>query len=444
MKPDYTFPKDFIWGAASAAYQVEGGHAADGRGASIWDTYCRIPGNIPNGATGDRACESYFNLERDIGLLRDLGVHAYRFSIAWPRVVPAGRGKINAKGLDYYERLVDLLLKAGIKPFATLYHWDLPQALEDDGGGWESRNTALAFGDYTRAVSQRLGDRVKHWMTFNEIPTGIAKGYRDGNMAPGKKLTGKPLSQVFHHVLVAHGLAIDALKADFADTQVGLAHDPFSYVPVVETAEHIQAAALAFAANNDWLLEPLFNGRYPDHVVQPDMEAGDRELISRKLDFLGLNIYSGFYVEAIAEAPGYRILDFPPHYPFAFGLDWLAIVPPAIFWTPYFLHQTRRPPAFYITENGYSSDSSRTRAQLINDVDRIMILRGNLHNVGRAVRAGVPMRGYFQWSLMDHFEWTKGYAKRFGLHYTDFDTLEIVPKQSARWYRNVIAANAIL
>ena len=433
-------PKNFLWGAASAAYQVEGGATADGRGPSIWDTWCKQN----NRASGDNACFSYQRWREDVALLKNLGVDAYRFSISWSRVLPTGRGAINQKGLDYYSRLVDALLKNKIQPYVTLYHWDLPQALEDTGG-WQSRDTAEAYADYAALMVERLGDRVKNWMTFNEIPTGIGKGYELGIYAPALKVKPKALAQIYHHVLVAQGLGIRAMRAARAGQKIGIAHDPLTPVPVIEDAAHIAACTAAYERFNAFLMDPMFRGTYPKFLpVYPDVKTGDMKLIAQPLDFFGVNIYSGLYTEPAPGKEKYRIIKFPPHYPTSEGLDWLRFVPQALYWATRHLHTRYGVKNIFITENGWSSDRQRNVADWCNDVDRILYLRCYLRELQRAIHDGVPVRGYFLWSLLDNFEWASGYTKGLGLHYVNHKTGERRAKPSAHWYKATIRANAIV
>lgn len=440
----FRMPTNFLWGAASAAYQIEGGTSADGRGPSIWDTFCRKPGMIKDGSSGDNACDSYRRWAEDVAALKKLGVRAYRFSIGWPRVLPTGRGKLNQKGLDYYSRLVDALLANDIRPFVTLYHWDLPQALEDEGG-WQVRATAEAFAEYAAAMAERLGDRVRDWMTFNEIATGIGKGYELGIYAPALRVGSKALAQVYHHSLVAHGLAVKAIRAARANARVGIVIDPLTPVPVIEDKAHLAACRKAYLRINGFLLEPLFRGKYPRFMEAfPDVRSGDMALIAQPLDFTGLNIYSGLYTEPAAKAPGYRLPDFPLHYPGAQDLDWLRFVPQALYWAVRHLHEIYGCKTIFITENGFSTDSRRDEESSCNDLDRILYLRCYLRELHHAIAEGLPVRGYFHWSLLDNFEWSNGYTKRLGLYYVRHATGERRAKRSFDWYRQVVKTNSIV
>jgi len=432
------FPEAFVWGAATAAAQIEGAVDVDGRGESIWDCFARQPGAILDGSTPSRACDSYHRTLRDIDAIRQLGLSAYRFSIAWPRVVPEGAGPINERGLDHYERFVDDLLCAGVEPYITLFHWDLPQSLEDKGG-WLSRQTAEAFADYAAAVGKRLAGKVRHFMTFNEIPTFVGKGYRDGTFAPGKRCSPDELRTIYHHVLLAHGLGVQALRSTAPDACVGLAHDPTSRLPMIEDDAHIAAAAAEFDAVNGYLLGALFKGSYPDGTPAfPANKPGDLQTIAQPLDFLGLNIYSGQYVAPTG------VLTMPAGYPTAEGLSWLAWCPTALYWTPRFVHERYFSGPLMITENGYASSDRRSREDLINDVDRIAYLRQTLAQVARAIADGIPIGGYFVWSLMDNFEWAEGYSQRFGVFYTDYERQTLTPKASAAFYAAVVRHSRVM
>ena len=440
----YQMPKNFLWGAASAAYQVEGGATADGRGPSIWDKFCKKPGVIRNGASGENACWSYQRWAEDVALLKYLGVQTYRFSISWSRVLPEGRGRINEKGMTYYSRLIDALLKNKISPYVTLYHWDLPQALEDQGG-WQSRATAEAFAEYAALMVDRFGDRVKNWMTFNEIPTGIGKGYERGIYAPGLQVQPKPLAQIYHHVLLAQGLGILAMRAARRGQKIGIAHDPTTPVPVIEDAAHIAACTFAYERLNAFLMDPMFHGTYPKFLpVFPAVRTGDMKIIAQPLDFFGLNIYSGVYTEPAPGKEKYRLVKFPMHYPTSEGLDWLRFIPQSLYWATRHLHARYGTKNIFITENGWSSDRQRDEADWCNDVDRILYLRCYLRELQHAIRDGIPVRGYFLWSLLDNFEWASGYTKGLGLYSVNHKTGARRAKRSAGWYQAVIRANEIL
>jgi beta-glucosidase len=441
------YPKGFLWGCATAAYQIEGAAKEDGRGASIWDTFSHLPGKTYNGETGDVADDSYHLYKEDVKLLRALGVGGYRMSLSWSRIFPGGTGQANPKGLDYYQRVVDELLANDITPYVTLFHWDLPQALP---GGWQSRDTAMAFADYAAYVTGRLGDRVHHFMTTNEFVCFTDVGYRDGRFAPGLKLPAAEANQVRHHGILAHGLAVQAIRAHTPrGTQVGLAENANVYVPVIETPQHIQAAQRATREENAPFLTAVMEGRYIDSYLEregpnaPKVEPGDMKAIGSPVDFIGLNVYTPTYVRADGSAKGYSIEKPQASYPHM-ASEWLTLGPECIYWAVRNVCDVWKPPAIYITENGCSADDVRTPAGRIEDTDRVMYLRNHLTHLRRAAQEGYPIKGYFLWSLLDNYEWADGYSKRFGIHYVDFKTQKRTPKLSAEWYREVIARNEVV
>jgi len=445
------FPNNFLWGVATSAYQIEGAVHEDGRGPSIWDRYAHTPGTIWDKSNADVACDHYHRYKEDVQLMKALGAKAYRFSIAWPRVFPQGTGVPNPKGLDFYDRLIDELLANGIQPFATLYHWDLPQALQDRVGGWESRDTAKAFADYADYVAARITDRVKHIITINEFYSFVEGGYRFGIIAPGLKLSPGRVNQVRHHAVLAHGLALQAIRARAKPgIQVGPAENIVIAVPVIETPEHIQAAERATRETNAAYLTVMLEGRYTDAYLKaagadaPKFTDDDLKVISASLDFVGINVYSPqHFVRAAGGELGYILVPFPRSYPHI-TVERLQIGPEALYWAPRHLARVWGVKDIYITENGCAARDEMTVEGRVDDIDRVMFLRNYLTQLQRATDDGVPVRGYFQWSLMDNFEWTAGYADRFGLHYVDYQTLERTPKLSAAFYREVIARNAVV
>ncbi len=446
---DRQFPQGFLWGCATAAYQIEGGAAEDGRGPSVWDVFSHKPGITVNGDTGDVADDSYHLYKEDVGLLKNLGVATYRMSISWSRIFPQGTGQPNPKGLDYYHRVIDELLANKITPYVTLFHWDLPQALQDKVGGWQSRETSKAFAEYAAYVTKHLGDKVHHWMTTNEFVCFTDLGYKEGKFAPGLKLPPAEVNQVRHHGILAHGLAVQAIRANTpAGTQVGLAENTNVYVPVMETEEHIEAARKATRDGAAPFLAPLMEGKYSAAYLEheganaPKVEPGDMEAIGSKLDFVGLNVYTADYVEANNSPQGYTIVPRPTSYPHL-ASPWIEVTPECTYWTIRNVSDLWHPKAIFITENGCSSDDVPNAAGEIEDTDRVMYLRNHIMNVHRAVEEGYPIKGYFLWSLLDNFEWCDGYSKRFGIHYVDFKTERRTPKLSAKWYRQVIARNAV-
>ena len=443
-----SFPEGFLWGSATASYQVEGAVKEDGRGASIWDTFSHTPGKTHNGDTGDVADDHFHRFKTDIGLMKALGVKGYRFSVAWPRVFPDGTGAPNPKGLDFYNRMLDELLANGIEPFCTLYHWDLPQKLEDKGG-WRNRETAQAFAEYAGYTAGKLSDRVKRFMTVNELQTFVVLGYGEGTHAPGLKLDAAGLAQVAHFAVLGHGLAVQAIRAKAkAGTKVGLADNAVATTPVVESPEHIEAATKAMREENARFLTVIQEGRYTDAYLKrlgaaaPKFTPEEMKIIGSKLDFQGLNVYQPTYVRADGSEKGYTVVQPPTSYPHMLS-PWLTIGPEALYWSPKLATKLWGLKEIYITENGASSADVLTPEGKVLDTDRVMYLRNYISQLQRAVADGVPVKGYFLWSLIDNYEWADGYDKRFGIHFVDFATQKRTPKLSAEFYREVIARNAL-
>lgn len=441
------YPKGFLWGCATSAYQVEGGVTEGGRGPSIWDVFSHMPGKTHDGDTGDVADDSYHLYKEDVQLLKDLGVQVYRLSISWSRIFPKGTGEANPPGVDYYSRVVDELLANNITPYITLFHWDLPAALP---GGWQNRDTSKALADYAAYITGKLGDRVKHWITANEFGVFTDLAYRFGRFAPGLQLPPGQYNQVRHHAILAHGLAVGAIRANTPKgSLVGLAENATVFCPVLETPEHIVAAQKATRIGNAPFVTTVMEGKYPEEYLKqegenaPKVEPGDMEAIGSKLDFVGLNIYTPRYVRADAGPRGFAIEPMPESYPRMWS-PFEALGPECIYWGVRNVCDSWKVPAIYITENGTSSDDKLTAEGRVEDVDRVMYLRNHLTHLHRAVTEGYPVKGYFLWSLMDNFEWADGYSKRFGIHYVDFKTLKRTPKLSAEWYRSVIAQNRVL
>ena len=444
--PDRRFPKSFKWGCATAAYQIEGAADADGRGKTNWDVFSHTPGKTANGDTGDVANDSYHLYKEDAKLLTNLGVDMYRMSLAWSRIFPEGRGTPNPKGVDYYKRVTDHLLELGITPYVTMFHWDLPAALP---GGWQNRDTAAAFADYAGYMAGQLGDRVRHFMTTNEIRCYTDLGHKIGIHAPGLKLSDKDANQVRHHGTLAHGLAMQAMRAKLpSTTQIGLAENPTLYVPVIETPEHIEAARKATRDVNAPFLTAVMEGKYIDSYLEseganaPTVMAGDMKAIGSPVDFVGLNIYNPFYARADDSKAGYKILQQPGSAP-RMASPWLYVGPEALYWGPRHVNDLWKPKAIFISENGCSAEDNLADGR-IDDTDRVMFLRNYLGQLHRAVEEGVPVAGYFLWSLMDNFEWADGYGKRFGIHYVDFKTQQRTPKLSAMWYKELIKRDQVL
>ncbi|HET7887498.1 MAG TPA: GH1 family beta-glucosidase [Bradyrhizobium sp.] len=445
------FPKDFLWGTATSSYQIEGAVNEDGRGLSIWDRFVHLPGKIIDRSTADVANDHYHRYKEDVQLIRELGAKAYRFSIAWPRVFPEGGGTPNAKGLDFYSRLIDELLANGIEPFATLYHWDLPQALQDRYGGWRSRDTAKAFADYAGYVTARISDRVKHIFTINECARLVQAGFGTGLDAPGLNLPQKEINQVRHHVALGHGLAVQAVRAHGrAGTKVGPAENVEVCIPAIETPANIRAAEIAARELNAGYLTVILEGKYTEAFLAyaganaPSFTADDLKTISSPIDFVGINVYMpNQYVVAAEDGSPFRLLPFAPTYPHM-DSNWLRIGPEAMYWGPRHVAKLWNVQSIYITENGTSAADQVTADGKVYDIDRIMYLRNYLSHLARATSEGLPIKGYFLWSLMDNFEWSDGYEKRFGLYHVNFETQRRTPKLSASFYREVIKRNAVV
>jgi beta-glucosidase len=445
-----TFPAGFLWGTATAAYQVEGAATEDGRGPSVWDTFSHTPGKTNAGATGDVADDHYHRYKDDVQLMKALGVKSYRFSIAWSRLFPTGKGAPNPKGIDFYNRLVDELLANGIQPFATLYHWDLPQALQDNGGGWENPDTPKAFGDYAGYVAEHLSDRVNHFFTINEFGAFVELGYRTGAHAPGVKLPAGRFNQTRHHCVLGHGLAVQAIRAKGkAGTRVGLAENMTIVAPVIETPEHIKAAEEATRQVNAQYMTVIQEGKYTDLYLKnagadaPKFTDAELKTISSPLDFVGINIYTPIYARADGSAQGFALVPHPKSFPHM-ASPWLFMGPEALYWGPHHVAKIWNVKEIYITENGCSSSDIPAADGLVYDTDRVMYLRNYLTQLQRATADGVPVKGYFCWSLMDNFEWADGYTNRFGLHYVDYATQKRTPKLSAQYYKEVIAQSRVL
>jgi beta-glucosidase len=434
-----SFPSDFVWGAATASYQIEGAVHEDGRGESVWDRFCATPGKVRGGDTGDIACDFYHRYRDDVKLMKELGLDAFRFSIAWPRVLPQGRGAVNQAGLDFYDRLVDELLSNGIEPYVTLFHWDAPQALEDEGG-WTVRSTAEAFVEYAEAVVTRLGDRVRHWITHNEPWVYAWVGHAWGAHAPGKT-SERDAVAVAHHLLLSHGWAVDAIRRAAPDARVGITLNIAHAYPATDTPEDEAAAYRRDGEDNRWFLDPLFRGSYPadllerNELVAPYVRDGDFDAISAPLDFLGINNYSRFVVAAGADGP--RTVANPDAQHTDMGWE---VYPDGLHDVLVRVARDYEPPAIYITENGAAFPDVRVHDGAVHDIERTAYLESYIGAVGRAISGGAPVKGYFVWSLLDNFEWGYGYSKRFGIVYVDFPTLERVPKDSFYWYRDLIAS----
>ncbi|WP_414709611.1 GH1 family beta-glucosidase [Rhodopseudomonas sp.] len=426
--------REFIWGVSTSSFQIEGATQEGGRGPSIWDTYCR-DGEIKNHDTGDVACDHYHRYAEDVALMKALGVQAYRFSVAWPRLLPQGRGAINEQGLAFYDRLIDALLAAGIEPWLCLYHWDLPQALEDQGG-WMSRESVVWFTDYATLVAKRYGDRVKRFATFNE-PSIFSLFSR--SLGKRDHSADDKLHRTIHHVNLAHGAAVDVLRALVPGASIGSIHNVQPILP--STPADAAAAELFGAYWNQAYPDPQFLGSYPEIMlpgIQPHLQPGDPERIHRPADWFGLNHYSPVYAKADPDAMmGFNWGDRPPGLPLT-PIDW-PINAPAFGETLLKVHKRYKLP-IYVTENGYGSHDQPDASGAVVDPGRIGFLRDYIEAMDRAVAAGADVRGYFVWSLLDNFEWDSGYSVRFGLTYVDYNTLQRIPKTSFRWFAEAIKA----
>ena len=437
------FPAGFAWGAATAAYQIEGAVAEDGRGPSVWDTFSHRAGAVRHGDTGDVAADHYHRWPEDIELMSALGIAAYRFSIAWPRVQPGGQGPANERGLDFYDRLTDALLAGGITPIPTLFHWDLPQPLEDEGG-WLSRDTAYRFADYAQLAAERLADRIPLWITLNEPFVVMSMGYGLGTHAPGRTLLLGALPAA-HHQLLGHGLATAALRSAGA-RQVAITNNYAPAWPASDSPADVAAAAAYDTLQNRLFTDPVLLGAYPDLSAfglgaDPDyVRAGDLELISGPIDVLGVNYYAPARLSALPDGPLPFQREPIPGYPVtAFG--W-PIVPAGLRDLLLLLRERYGPalPPVYITENGCSTDDEMAPDGAVDDQPRIRYLDGHLRALHEAITAGVDVRGYLTWSLIDNFEWAEGYSQRFGIVHVNFATQQRTPKASFSWYRDFIAA----
>ena len=438
-----TFPANFVWGAATAAYQIEGAVRDDGRGESIWDRFCATPGKVRNDESGTIACDHYHRYIDDVHLMADLSLRAYRFSIAWPRILPAGRGGVNDRGLDFYDRLIDALLEHGIEPFVTLYHWDLPQALEDEGG-WVNRSVVEAFVDYSTIVARRLGDRVQNWITVNEPQVASWLGYGWGKHAPGRTGRANAVAAA-HHLLLGHGRAVEAIRRESTTAQVGITLNLIPVYPASDSAEDAAAATEVDGTGNRWFADPVFRGEYPADILDlygedvPPIEDGDMDIISAPIDFLGLNNYSRSVVRADPASglpQNVRVED--AQYT---DMDW-EVYPQGLRDLLIRVSRDYAPNHMYVTENGSAFRDVLTHDGLVHDLERQQYLEAYLGACGSAIAEGVPLSGYFVWSLMDNFEWAHGYWMRFGIVYVDYRTLERIPKQSALWYSGVIKQHA--
>jgi len=448
------FPQEFVWGAAAASYQIEGAANEDGRGLSVWDVFSHTPGKVTAGHTGDVACDHYHRYADDVALMAEIGLKAYRLSVAWPRILPDGTGAVNVAGLDFYDRLVDTLLAANITPYVTLFHWDLPFELYLRGG-WMNRDSADWFADYTTAVVGCLGDRVNHWFTINEPAVFTNVGHKHGRHAPGDRLSDRHLLRMSHNVLRAHGKAVQAIRATSPQAaQVGIAPDTDMLMPLTQdetTVNQVREHYFAIKSVDDFFnvrfwLDPVIFGEYPaDGValweeagIMPPIHEGDMATINQPTDFIGINQYRGEYVEVDDNTLTVQPTNVnQPH-----TLIGWAVRPEILYWGPRFLYERYQKP-LYITENGLSSMDWVNMDGEVLDHHRIDFTRRHLLQLERVIDDGVPVKGYFHWSVMDNFEWARGYRERFGMIYVDYDTQERILKASAHWYKDVITANGV-
>lgn len=478
-----------MWGTATSSYQIEGATTEGGRKPSVWDTFSASPGRVLNGDTGAIACDHYHRYEEDVKLMVELGIKHYRFSIAWPRIIPDGRGSVNEEGVDFYKRLVDCLLNYGITPHATLFHWDSPQALEDRYGSWQSREIAFDFAEYVTAVVSRLGDRITQWMTLNEIPCFTHMSYAVGHPLSLKNILGRGIQrtmgqywhipprvrrlyqepvhapgtlvrslkqvwQTSHHALLAHGLGCQAIRAaSRVPCLVSLVDNFAVTVPINESPLHVEAAKKAFdtCGQNGGIIFPALTGAYSPFLLEqlggdaPDIKEGDLHIIHQPLDSLGFNVYTGAYVRAVDNEPGYEILKLPKGYP-RMNVLWLNIIPECLYWGIRHVSETLGRPdlPIFITENGCAARDDLNAMGEVIDTDRIMYLRQHLKAAHRAISEGHPLKGYFLWSMLDNFEWSYGYRQRFGIIYVDYPTQRRIPKASFDWYRECIRSNRVV
>lgn len=442
------FSKDFAWGVASASYQIEGAHDADGKGPSNWDAFCRQPGAVFDGHTGEVACDHYRRWPEDVALLRGLGLKAYRLSLSWPRILPQGAGVVNEAGVAFYDRLIDALLADGITPWVTLYHWDLPLALQRRGG-WSNPDSARWLAEYAAVCGRRFGDRVRHWMPVNEPQCVIQLGLVSGLHAPGYRMPVPDAAQAAHHLTMGTLLAAAALRTTAKlPAEIGCAMAVSAFAPASESDADIAAARQATWRvgnedlwNNAWWADPLFRGAYPEQhnaLAAPDPHPDQAEAFRQRLDFCGLNLYSARIVRADAHGLP-QIVPRPPGFVRTAQDNW-HMTPTLLRWMPRFFHERYQVP-IVITENGHQNLDHVHLDGQVHDPQRIDYLQRHLRELGRAVDDGVPLRGYFQWTLMDNFEWACGYNVRVGLVHVDFATQVRTPKDSYAWYREVVASN---
>jgi beta-glucosidase len=430
---------EFVWGVATSSYQIEGAANEGGRGQSIWDTFCKVPGKVANFDNGDIACDHYHRFKEDLDLMKWMGVKAYRFSVAWPRVIPDGVGRVNEMGLDFYDRLIDSLLEREIAPWLTMYHWDLPEALQIRGG-WNNREVVEWFGEYAEVLTSRFGDRVKNWMTLNEPLCSAWLGHLYGDMAPGIKDLQTALN-VSHHLLMSHGLACQVIRSNVSEANVGIVINVTPAVPATDSQEDSNAAQLADGFDNQWFLDPVFGRTYPADVIDtlgasPEIHSGDMKLIAQDLDFLGVNFYFRQTVAADQNSKPLPIRSVNRENVKRTAMNW-EVHPQAFEEILLRISKEYSPKAIYITENGSAWNDEVINGEIIDD-ERIDYLARHLDVMRSAKNQGAPILGYFAWSFLDNFEWAYGYEKRFGLIYVDYKTQKRTPKKSAFFYRQLL------
>mgnify|MGYP002630104575 FL=1 len=430
---------EFIWGVATSSYQIEGAANEDGRGQSIWDTFCKVPGKVANFDNGDIACDHYHRFKEDLDLMKWMGVKAYRFSVAWPRVIPDGVGRVNEMGLDFYDRLIDSSLEREIAPWLTMYHWDLPEALQLRGG-WNNREVVEWFGEYGEVLTSRFGDRVKNWMTLNEPFCSAWLGHLYGDMAPGIKDLQTALN-VSHNLLMSHGLACQVIRSNVSEANVGIVINVTPAVPATDSQVDSNAAQLADGFDNRWFLDPVFGRTYPADVIDalgasPEIHSGDMKLIAQDLDFLGVNFYFRQTVAADQNSKPLPIRSVNRENVKKTAMNW-EVHPQAFEEILLRISKEYSPKAIYITENGSAWNDEVINGEIIDD-ERIDYLVRHLDAMRSARSQGAPILGYFAWSFLDNFEWAYGYEKRFGLIYVDYKTQTRTPKKSALFYRQLL------
>lgn len=437
-----SYPKDFLWGAATSSYQIEGAALEDGRGECIWTRFSHTPGKVYKGHTGDVACEHYYRYEDDVALMAELGLHAYRFSISWPRILPTGTGAVNPKGLDFYDRLVDALLKAGIQPYATLYHWDLPQTLQDQGG-WQNPASVGWFANYTDIVTQHLGDRIKNWATHNEPSVVAFVGNEYGEHAPGYK-DPKIALEVAHHLLLSHGAAMPVIRANVPEARAGIVVTGSAKHPYSDSLADIKATEIARALDHQWFMDPLFLGHYPAEALEirasllTDIDVDAVKAACVPMDMVGLNYYTRHVIRANADGSPYPPQYVPQPDKPKTHMDW-EIYPDGLYDLLMEMHTRYFLPDIYITENGAAFVDPLPSNGVVDDPNRVQFLHDHFRAMERVIVDGVPLKGYFAWSLLDNFEWAWGYGERFGIIHVDFETQKRTFKQSALFYRDWIA-----